>query len=359
MKQRIASEEVVNLLNNWYSAIMKREIQIAAELKSKIDLMIPNMEENESVVLYCQMLRLKHNLLLQRAEEQHVFYESVEQAGTEIDDVLSYYYYFFKGIYEAYQSRNSAAIDLFKAAESKLNCIEDELEVAEFHYRIGTTYYHMKSTILSESHLNQALKIYNKHEDYNRRRLTCGITLALNYIDQFKFNKAERELTECAKTAVSLGDRILFGISVFNLGYLRLKQDNIEDAVSYIEQSLAIDELKENAPFAYLHGVYEATRSYFKLGNFDRALEWLQEGFLQSTEQKTFFLKFKTLHYLYVLEDNKKVAECVELLEKMESYVDLESLALDVAHHLSEQEDYKNSIRYYELSIKATRHILK
>ncbi|MCY9198913.1 hypothetical protein MOE86_19995 [Bacillus atrophaeus] len=359
MKQKIASEEVVHVLNNWYSAIMKREINVAIALKSEIDRMLPDMEDNESVVLYCQMLRLKYSLLLQKPEDTSDFYNN--QSGTEVDGMLSYYYYFFKGIYEAYKSNNSAAIDLFKAAESKLNIINDELAVAEFHYSIGTTYYHMKSTILSENHLNRALRIYDKHSDYSRRQLTCGITLALNYIDQSRFKKAEEVLLKCAKTAQSLEDRILFGISVFNLGYSRLKQGDISEAVLYIEQSLAINELQENAPFAYLHGVYEAVRSYFKLENFNRALEWLQIGFTKAAEanQNNFLLKFKTLHSLYVLEDNKKVTECVELLKKKESYVDLEVLALEIAQYYNKKNEYEKSVKYYELSIDATRHILK
>ncbi|MCR9040973.1 hypothetical protein QRX25_10295 [Bacillus sp. L381] len=360
MKHKIASEEVVNVLNNWYSAIMKGEIQAALTLKEDSERMLPDMEDNESVILYCQLIQLKHRMLLQRMDG-NIDLPEPDQANSSIDGVLEYYYYFFKGIYEAHRSHNSNAIDFFKAAESKLNCIDDELEIAEFHYRIGTTYYHMKSTILSENHLNQALRIFCKHRDYSRRRLTCSIALALNYIDEMEFAKAEALLTECAQMSQALEDRYIFGLSVFNLGYMKIKENKLNDAVLYIEQALAIDELKENAPFAYLHCVYEAARSYFKLGQVKEALERLQEGFLKSTEadKKIFFLKFKTLHSLYVLEDNKKVTECIQLLEKKKSFVDVEALALDIAHFYKHKKDFEKSVRYYEKSINATRNILK
>ncbi|MDU0153964.1 response regulator aspartate phosphatase [Bacillus cabrialesii] len=360
MKHKIASEEVVHVLNNWYHAIMKSEIEKAISIKEDIDRMLPDMEDNESVILYCQMLKLKYSMLLQRTNESLELFEE-NQTGGNVDETLDYYYYFFRGVYEAYRSNNSNAIDFFKAAESKLSCIDDELERAEFHYRIGTTYYHMKSTILSENHLNQALRIFNKHQDYCRRRLTCSIALALNYIDQSEFEKAETLLTECAQLAKSLGDQFIFGLSVFNLGYSKLKEDKLSEAVLYIEQSLSVEELKKNAPFAYLHCVYEAVRSYFKLGNIEKALEWLQEGFSQSTEndKKIFFLKFKTLHSLYVLEDNEKVTECVELLEKKKSFVDVEALAIDIAHYYNNKKDFERSVLYYEKSLNATKHILK
>ncbi len=69
----------------------------------------------------------------------------------------------------------------------------------------------------------------------------------LNYIDEMEFAKAEALLTECAQMSQSLEDRYIFGLSVFNLGYMKIKENKLNDAVLYIEQALAIDELKERA----------------------------------------------------------------------------------------------------------------
>ncbi|MDJ1631065.1 hypothetical protein QNN00_14665 [Bacillus velezensis] len=104
MKHKIASEEVVNVLNNWYSAIMKGEIQVALTLKEDSERMLPDMEDNESVILYCQLIQLKHRMLLQRMDENIDLPEPVQE-NSSIDGVLEYYYYFFKGIYEAHSNQ--------------------------------------------------------------------------------------------------------------------------------------------------------------------------------------------------------------------------------------------------------------
>ncbi len=104
VKHKIASEEVVNVLNNWYSAIMKGEIQVALTLKEDSERMLPDMEDNESVILYCQLIQLKHRMLLQRMDENIDLPEPVQE-NSSIDGVLEYYYYFFKGIYEAHSNQ--------------------------------------------------------------------------------------------------------------------------------------------------------------------------------------------------------------------------------------------------------------
>lgn len=357
---KIETGELVFHLNNWYQSIMRGEIKKAIGLKSEVDQLMPCADPDEQVILYCQLIESRYRILLESTENNSDSF--MRAAGdSEVNGMLSFYYYLFNGVHEAFKSNNFRAIELFKIAEKKLGFIQDEIEIAEFHYRMGTTYYHMQSTFLSENHLEKAVEIYNKYDDYSRRQITCNIALGLNYIDQFRYDLAQETLLNCSEMSRSLGDDILFSISVFNLGYLHIKKDELKEAVKFIEKSLQSKELRENAPFAYLHGVYEAVRSYFKLGDSKAALKWLQLGFTLASERENgiFLLKFNTLHSLYVLGDNGKVRECVKRLEQNQAYVDVEAIALDIAEFYKQRKDFKTSIYFYDVLINAKKHILK
>ena len=69
--------------------------------------------------------------------------------------MLSYYFYFFKGMYEMRRGNQDTAFHHLKLAEDKLDLVHDDIEKAEFHYKTGCLYYNIRSTLLSIHHLKR------------------------------------------------------------------------------------------------------------------------------------------------------------------------------------------------------------
>ncbi|BBP93146.1 hypothetical protein BsIDN1_67640 [Bacillus safensis] len=81
--------------------------------------------------------------------------------------MLSYYFYFFKGMYEMRRGNQDTAFHHLKLAEDKLDLVHDDIEKAEFHYKTGCLYYNIRSTLLSIHHLKDGF-IYLR-----RRSMLC------------------------------------------------------------------------------------------------------------------------------------------------------------------------------------------
>ncbi|MDI5788264.1 hypothetical protein PO124_07050 [Bacillus licheniformis] len=61
-------------------------------------------------------------------------------------------------MYEFHKKDYTNAINYYKLAEEKLRTIPDQIEIAEFHYKLAIAYYQIKQNFLSLNHAKTALK---------------------------------------------------------------------------------------------------------------------------------------------------------------------------------------------------------
>lgn len=85
-------------------------------------------------------------------------------------------------MYESARSNYSKALNCFRVAERQLDNVEDEIEKAEFHYKLGNLYYFTKTTLLSFHHLSIAKSIYRAYEEYKTQSINCTVLLSHSII---------------------------------------------------------------------------------------------------------------------------------------------------------------------------------
>ncbi|QHZ45951.1 response regulator aspartate phosphatase [Bacillus sp. NSP9.1] len=362
MAKTVASQEVANMLNDWYILMKKRDISRSIEMKDDIDKAIEEMEQDQDVLLYYQMLDFRLRLLL----------EDISQSSTEkleaisfhdkdpksTDDKLNYYFYLFKGIYEDYKQNHTEALNFFRIAEKRLGAIQNEIEKAEFHYKIGVLYYNLKATWLSIHHIHIASGIFQGYDGYAKRVINCKMLMGLNYIDQFKFSESEDLLKEAIAKTEKIGDRYLLPYAYYNMGFLKSKEEKHEEALAFYSKAFAVKDF-EKANYAYILCVYENTRSLLKTKAYDQAFKWINIGFKKSREMDSEILelKFNILNTLYSDIENKMeiIKDFVHQLENKKAWVDLEELLMDVANYYREQKLYKEAIYFYIKTDKASK----
>lgn len=85
------------------------------------------MEENQDVLLYYQLLEYRFKDLVEdTASLDHSLF--VDENAIRTDDMLSYYFYFFKGMYEMRRGNQDSAFHHLKLAEDKLDLVHDDIE---------------------------------------------------------------------------------------------------------------------------------------------------------------------------------------------------------------------------------------
>ncbi|MDR6748379.1 hypothetical protein J2W90_002531, partial [Bacillus pumilus] len=113
----ITYDEVAIKLNEWYSAIKKDQITDAEFLKADVKRLFDSMEENQTVLLYFSLLEFRHDLMLsylkpklssqeldeymvQINEQKHKIDQSLHEDKDQIEKMLDFYFWFFKGMHE-------------------------------------------------------------------------------------------------------------------------------------------------------------------------------------------------------------------------------------------------------------------
>nr|MDH3155099.1 tetratricopeptide repeat protein [Bacillus licheniformis] len=134
-----------------------------------------------------------------------------------------------------YKKNYEQAISFYKIAEKKLAHVHDEIEVAQFHDKVGKLYYYLGQNIVSLNHTRQAMEIFKGHGDHDMNLVSTYITMAGNYTEMGKYTEAEEYLTEAIHTVRKAGDCFKEMRLLHNFALLYAAMDNSEKSIQFLE----------------------------------------------------------------------------------------------------------------------------
>ena len=271
-------------------------------------------------------------------------------------------YFMIMGSYDQSTRKSEEAILYYEE-------LDDDKGIADAKYNIAGVYYKTDNFHLGLIYLIDALKIYQKYNDYhNESRVEKSLGTIYEYFgDQ---NNAVRSYGSAVEAARKTGDLNLESNAYNNLSGVLLKQNKIEEARELIERSIAMKkqtgDIRGSAFAIYGRGkVYsnvgqyalaeedfaEAIRIhikmgerlglgmaynklgslYLKMGQFEKAKETAAQGFSFSRHYNISIVKFKCYNLLYKIhkeENNTKVAlQYLELyLKEREAVINTQTL---------------------------------
>ncbi|MGE6631528.1 tetratricopeptide repeat protein [Bacillus sp. NPDC077027] len=373
MAHKIPSSEVGVKINQWYTHIRKFEVEQAEEMKHLVEQEIHEMEEDQDLLLYYSLMDFRHQMMLRHLSPVHEESEpfrsvhlpkEIEDSQDELTGLLGYYFHFFHGMYAFVQHRYIEAISYYKHAEQQLVLVTDEIEKAEFYYKIAEVYYHMKQTYFSMHYAKKARDIYREHRMYGKRSIQCDFVLAGNWIDVNQFQKAlpylEKALKVCEAIERQECTSFFKAMALNNLGTCHYSMGNYHIASEFFEQAISLYQKDQTSTM--IKSLFSLALARFKVGDVGHASRLLQEGMKQAVmlKDEIYQMKFKFLQALYMDQGN-----CEELnmalfgLKSKKMFADLEELALDAANYYKERDMYKESSTFFEIVIEARTHIQK
>lgn len=224
-KGKIPYDLVTRKLNAWYTAVKNDRVEQAEKIKQEVEKELKIMEENQDALLYYQLLEFRHEIMLSYMKSKDL--DSLESSFETLKEIelqgqltgmLEYYYYFFMGMYEFRRKKLTTAISAYRIAETKLNEVEDEIERAEFLFKVAHVYYYMKQTYFSLNYASRALKIFRQYDSYAVQTLRCQYIVAGNLIDSLDYERALEEFNNSLRIAESIGIDHLIAMSHMNMG---------------------------------------------------------------------------------------------------------------------------------------------
>ncbi|WP_439024825.1 response regulator aspartate phosphatase RapA [Bacillus halotolerans] len=367
MKQTIPSSYVGLKINEWYTHIRQFHIAEAERVKLEVEREIEDMEEDQDLLLYYSLMEFRHRVMLDYIKplgedtsqlEFSELLEDIEGNQYKLTGLLEYYFNFFRGMYEFKQKMFVSAMMYYKRAEKNLALVSDDIEKAEFAFKMAEIFYNLKQTYVSMSYAVQALETYQMYETYTVRRIQCEFVIAGNYDDMQYPERALPHLELALDLAKKEGNPRLISSALYNLGNCYEKMGELQKAAEYFEKSVSIckSEKFDNLP----HSIYSLTQVLYKQKNDAEARKQYCQGLeiARQYSDELFVELFQFLHALYGKNiDTESVSHTFQFLEEHMLYPYIEELAHDAAQYYIENGQPEKALSFYEKMVHAQKQI--
>lgn len=367
MKQTIPSSYVGLKINEWYTHIRQFHVAEAERVKLEVEREIEDMEEDQDLLLYYSLMEFRHRVMLDYIKpfgedtsqlEFSELLEDIEGNQYKLTGLLDYYFNFFRGMYEFKQKMFVSAMMYYKRAEKNLALVSDDIEKAEFAFKMAEIFYNLKQTYVSMSYAVQALETYQMYETYTVRRIQCEFVIAGNYDDMQYPERALPHLELALDLAKKEGNPRLISSALYNLGNCYEKMGELQKAAEYFEKSVSIckSEKFDNLP----HSIYSLTQVLYKQKNDAEAQKKYREGLeiARQYSDELFVELFQFLHALYGKNiDTESVSHTFQFLEEHMLYPYIEELAHDAAQFYIENGQPEKALSFFEKMVHAQKQI--
>ncbi len=356
---RVLSAEKRTFLQQWHTYINLQDTQkIESARKELSELM--KTEDEPTIKYYYDLLRFRYSIYKKDFREAEQIIKEIEYPAPPASKKHLFYLHFFKGIYHHSSKDGKKALEQFNLAKKYLEDIDQQLDIAEFHYKLGSVHYDQQQTVLSVNYLNQAIETYKeKSINLEERIIGCELLLGLNYVDIKQFDLAEVHFHNALGLVKKLGNLDLEIMVLHNLGLFYAEQQLSEAAIRYLKKVL------EHKSYEYhLRAVFLITKEYLKAQEYANAQEWFDHGLSLSSKNndQSYLYKFNLLYELYLSDSNNDHSlfeEGISYFKSEEMYAVVEDYSVQIAEYFRKREDYKQSTKYYAEAYKAKEQINK
>ena len=362
VEAKAAYEKAAGLLNQWYTMIKRHEALQAVSLRYEIQNLLSKMEKSGDLELYFQLLDYRCKLMMEQfAESAELFRKIKRQKETvkSADDIIQYYFFFFSGMYEFYEKNYLEAISCYKKAEAKLHKLTDEIEKAEFYYKIATAYYQIDDHFRSLNYSEKALSLFSKHKEYIDKTIGCEMILGSVQFELFRIKQAEEHYGRALDQAVSLQNRRIIGLIYHNMGLNYAKCSMPLLAEEHFRKALSIG-VHEQSVFG-INTLFELSHLMYKNGSPEEARRLCKEGFTRAAEQgeDEYAAKFRLIFALYDAGHPLDIELSLEYMSDKRLWPHVAELTKDIADYYMKSGDYEKSALYLEKSQHAKNQIYK
>ncbi|MDP8528951.1 MULTISPECIES: aspartate phosphatase [Bacillus subtilis group] len=361
----IPSATVGVKINDWHEYINRFDAKNAEKCKAEVEKMIEEMEEDQDLLLYYQLISFRHNLMMDylfpsdssKKLETWEYLRKSEGAGQKLTKLLKYYDHFFRGMYEFRNGDYVAAINHYQKAEAKIARVTDEIEKAEFYFKMAEVFYHMKQTHVSMYYVKMSYDKYKKHPTYKVNMIKCLFVIAGNYDDLNNHKKALVHLQIALEMAEEVGNELMQTFAYLNMGnsYNRLQSPM---AIPLYHQAIKL--AKKAGAKEIIQAYYDLSLIHFQNGEMIEGMDFFKKAVKEAEAfENEFYMKLlNVLKALFIDTANRQnVKNALYGLKTEKGYPYFEELALVAAEFYTKKRRMEDSIYFYNEMVCAQRQI--
>ncbi|PRS11522.1 aspartate phosphatase [Bacillus paralicheniformis] len=355
---KVASEVVAGVLNEFHLAIKKHDIEQAKHLFDEAKSMFSEMEEDQNVLAYFSLLEERYRMMLydargERLPRESYFNDSQIECIEQTDHMIDYYFYFFEAMHEAYNKNVERAISLYKVAEKKLAKVPDQIEAAEFYFKVSWLYMSLRQNAVSLNYARDAMNIYKMHDGYEKKLAISQVVMGTNYMQMQRFKDAEKYFEESIEISKKIDDSFLEAMLHHNISILYSNSGRSQECILAVQHALSNAEWCESS--YYINSLYMLIREFFKIGETEAALFYYKKGQeeLEKNGNKHYEKKINIMYELYCHENVKSIKDDIDSLDEMNDLDGVCDLSLLISSYFEKKGDFKEALEFVKIFMKA------
>ncbi|KIZ53616.1 tetratricopeptide repeat protein [Bacillus safensis] len=355
MGEKVASPFVAKMIGDWYGYIKKQDILKAENKRKEIVIAFENMEEDQNVLLYFNLIDSRYKMLAQEFEGSKDILKQIDiEEKQKTDDMIQYYCFFFNGMYEFYKKRFSDAINYYHIAETRLRNIPDDLERAEFNYQLSIAYYEIAQNHFSINHAKKALESFKSADLQESRVATTLMVIASNKMDLNQFVQAESTYKDAINLAAESKVDLPQALGYFNLGICYERQGKLQQALECLQNVFSVELKKPHKPL-YMRTNYMLARVLFQLDKKAEGLDAHNESLMLANElaDNAYIAKLNIIHLIYVTDDEIQLDAALDVLKNQKLWTDAAELSIMAARFYKKQDNYKLASKYFDEGLES------
>lgn len=271
------------LLQEWYHQMVSQHTEKTIMLKQVIDEKLDSMKECDNLLDYYTLFNWRFQMLIGNFEND---LESLSHLQEQPDSRLQYYYHFFKFIYKTEMGQYPRAEHHLRLAEKMLPILNDELENAEFQYRVGLYHYYLSQPTLAVKYTSNALDYFAEDKElhtFHAKVGACKNTIGMSLITLDQHDMAEEYLIS-ALSILEDEKELKAALTVrYNLAVFYSNQQLWEISLRHLED---VYEKFSSPRLPYQKkGIHTLAEVHYKLGNYEKAKFFIDEGLKDCTEE--------------------------------------------------------------------------
>ncbi|ETE94114.1 hypothetical protein V5R22_01400 [Bacillus thuringiensis] len=353
-------EQLIRLLNEWYEEIRLYHVEKSNQLKMKIEENLKEIETDQYLSLYYSLLEFRYKVLVEGINITKESFEKVEEISGIKDQYLflAYYYHFFKAIHSTILSNYNDAKAHYDKAEELLIYIPDEIEKAEFEYRMASFYYHSYQPFEGIQHVLKAKEMFSNHIGYEINHALCDNLYSIACIDLREFGRAEECLNKVIDVLKKNNEEHLLIKVRYNLGWLYHIEDLYELAIRHSS------EIVNKIPNHY-KALFVLARAYYKLGDIETAKQHIEQGMKSAIQSGNAEYKHRFAVINELVTELPKarleqvVTDAISYFEKEGMWDCVKEYAEMLAIQFYETDDHVKASKYFYISNNADKKHLR
>ncbi|WP_243763927.1 Rap family tetratricopeptide repeat protein [Bacillus sp. XF8] len=354
----VTKEQIKHSLDAWYQSMLQQHVEKATSLKEEIDGKIAKVEEDQNLLLYYALLDFRYKVLTDSLSITKNSFDVIKSYNKPSEEILSYYYHFFKAIHATLTTNYNEAREYYEKAQRLLQYVPDEIGKAEFNYRLASFYYHVGEAVQCIQYTEKAKEVYSKHLGYEIGIALCDNALASSYLYLKQYEQAEVYYTSAINILNKQNEEILSLRIRYNLGLMYAKQNMSSLAIRYVS------EVSQKIP-NHFKAIFVEARERSKLGENKIAAELVVRGekICEEVNNIEYQHRFKMLKLLNqkvsASELEKDFQAGISYFEKEGLWECIQEYAAKLAIQFHHDEVYQKASEYFYMSHEINKKILE